>query len=147
MFAADDEQSDWFGGDGARGWWEDDDEERSSPIRDKSAVQENDPAFQALLEGSFKHMSESSKRAFADRVRWLKSGMVSHVQKKSSYFLHVLWTAVGLVYNFIWLFQGERTIRAGRRRLRDTRAGFSVLTSANEKLSRFLQDPTQLELR
>ncbi|GLH12340.1 Uncharacterized protein GBIM_17071 [Gryllus bimaculatus] len=41
----------------------------------------------------------------------------------------------------------DREIRAGRRRLRPERPGFSVLTSANEKLSRFLQDSAQSELR
>ncbi|XP_063238527.1 G patch domain-containing protein 2-like isoform X3 [Bacillus rossius redtenbacheri] len=40
-----------------------------------------------------------------------------------------------------------REIRAGRRRIRGERPGFSILTSANEKLSRFLQDPGQSELR
>ncbi|KAE8741755.1 hypothetical protein FOCC_FOCC012703 [Frankliniella occidentalis] len=40
-----------------------------------------------------------------------------------------------------------RQIRAGRRRLRNSRGGFTVLTSANEKLSRFLQDLNQSELR
>lgn len=40
-----------------------------------------------------------------------------------------------------------RQIRAGRRRLQNNRAAFTVLTSANEKLSRFLQDSNQCELR
>lgn len=40
-----------------------------------------------------------------------------------------------------------RQIRAGRRRLQNNRAAFTVLTSANEKLSRFLQDSNQSELR
>lgn len=41
-----------------------------------------------------------------------------------------------------------REIRAGRRHLGAQRGpSFSILTSANEKLSRFLQDPAQLELR
>uniref|UniRef100_A0A1B6CD41 G patch domain-containing protein n=2 Tax=Clastoptera arizonana TaxID=38151 RepID=A0A1B6CD41_9HEMI len=42
---------------------------------------------------------------------------------------------------------GGREIRGGRRRVRTEKPGFSVLTSANEKLSRFLQDPAQSELR
>lgn len=40
-----------------------------------------------------------------------------------------------------------RYIRGGRRRLRSDKAGFTVLTSANEKLSRFLQDPDKSQLR
>ena len=40
-----------------------------------------------------------------------------------------------------------RQIRAGRRQLQNNRAAFTVLTSANEKLSRFLQDSNQSELR
>ncbi|XP_014283126.1 G patch domain-containing protein 2-like isoform X1 [Halyomorpha halys] len=40
-----------------------------------------------------------------------------------------------------------REIRGGRRRVRSDRASFSVLTSANEKLSRFLQDPEKSQLR
>lgn len=39
-----------------------------------------------------------------------------------------------------------REIRAGRRRV-DNKPGYSIITSANEKVSRFLQDPTQSELR
>ncbi|XP_046664993.1 G patch domain-containing protein 2 [Homalodisca vitripennis] len=42
---------------------------------------------------------------------------------------------------------GGREIRGGRRRVRAEKPGFSVLTSANEKLSKFLQDPAQSELR
>ncbi|XP_065333744.1 G patch domain-containing protein 2-like [Cloeon dipterum] len=40
-----------------------------------------------------------------------------------------------------------REIRAGRRRLEKGRPGFSILSSANERLSRFLQDPRQTQLR
>ncbi|XP_026481884.1 uncharacterized protein LOC113389050 [Ctenocephalides felis] len=40
-----------------------------------------------------------------------------------------------------------REIRAGCRRIREERPGFTVLTSANELLSRFLQDRHQTELR
>ena len=44
--------------------------------------------------------------------------------------------------------QPGREIRAGRRHLGAQRGpAFSILTSANEKLSRFLQDPAQSELR
>jgi len=39
-----------------------------------------------------------------------------------------------------------REIRAGRRHV-DNKPGYSIITSANEKVSRFLQDPTQSELR
>ncbi|XP_039294082.1 G patch domain-containing protein 2 isoform X4 [Nilaparvata lugens] len=45
------------------------------------------------------------------------------------------------------LGRGHREIRGGRRRVRSEKPGFSVLTSANEKLSKFLQDPAQSELR
>lgn len=40
-----------------------------------------------------------------------------------------------------------REIRAGRRRLRDRRPGFTIVSSVNEKISRFLQDPEQNELK
>uniref|UniRef100_T1I0P7 Tantalus-like domain-containing protein n=1 Tax=Rhodnius prolixus TaxID=13249 RepID=T1I0P7_RHOPR len=40
-----------------------------------------------------------------------------------------------------------REIRGGRRRVRSDKASFTVLTSANEKLSRFLQDPAKSQLR
>ncbi|XP_075233492.1 uncharacterized protein LOC142331456 isoform X2 [Lycorma delicatula] len=43
--------------------------------------------------------------------------------------------------------RGGREIRGGRRRVRGEKPSFSILTSANEKLSRFLQDPAQSELR
>lgn len=39
-----------------------------------------------------------------------------------------------------------REIRAGRRHV-DNKPGYSIITSANEKVSRFLQDPTQSELK
>ncbi|XP_069988004.1 G patch domain-containing protein 2-like isoform X2 [Penaeus vannamei] len=41
----------------------------------------------------------------------------------------------------------RREIRAGRRRIRDRKPGFSIVSSVNDKVSRFLQDPTQSELR
>ncbi|XP_063867626.1 G patch domain-containing protein 2-like isoform X10 [Scylla paramamosain] len=41
----------------------------------------------------------------------------------------------------------RREIRAGRRRLRDRKPGFSIVSSVNDKVSRFLQDPLQSELR
>ncbi|XP_059484055.1 G patch domain-containing protein 2-like isoform X2 [Neocloeon triangulifer] len=40
-----------------------------------------------------------------------------------------------------------REIRSGRRRLEKGRPGFSILSSANERLSKFLQDPCQTQLR
>ncbi|XP_055694274.1 uncharacterized protein LOC129796395 [Lutzomyia longipalpis] len=40
-----------------------------------------------------------------------------------------------------------REIRAGCRRIREERPGFSIITSVNEDLSRFLQDGQQMELR
>lgn len=40
-----------------------------------------------------------------------------------------------------------REIRGGRRRVRSDKASFSILTSANEQLSRFLRDPGRSELR
>lgn len=39
-----------------------------------------------------------------------------------------------------------REIRAGRRHV-NNKPGYSIITSANEKVSRFLQDPTQSELK
>ncbi|XP_067638538.1 uncharacterized protein [Eurosta solidaginis] len=40
-----------------------------------------------------------------------------------------------------------REIRAGCRRIKDERPGFRIKTSVNERLSRFLQDPRQLQIR
>ncbi|XP_046486217.1 G patch domain-containing protein 2 isoform X1 [Neodiprion pinetum] len=47
-----------------------------------------------------------------------------------------------------WIRDGlsGREIRAGRRRV-DNKPGYSIITSANEKVSRFLQDPSQSELK
>jgi len=42
---------------------------------------------------------------------------------------------------------GDREIRGGLRRVRSVKPSFSVLTSANEKVSRFLRDPAQSELK
>ncbi|XP_050522358.1 G patch domain-containing protein 2-like [Daktulosphaira vitifoliae] len=42
---------------------------------------------------------------------------------------------------------GDREIRGGLRRVRSVKPSFSVLTSANEKVSQFLRDPAQSELR
>ncbi|XP_011187597.1 uncharacterized protein LOC105215402 isoform X2 [Zeugodacus cucurbitae] len=40
-----------------------------------------------------------------------------------------------------------REIRAGCRRIKDERPGFSIKTSVNERLARFLQDPRQVQIR
>lgn len=40
-----------------------------------------------------------------------------------------------------------REIRAGCRRIRDERPGFTILSAANEQLSKFLRDPCQDELK
>ncbi|XP_011213703.2 uncharacterized protein LOC105233340 isoform X3 [Bactrocera dorsalis] len=40
-----------------------------------------------------------------------------------------------------------REIRAGCRRIKDERPGFSIKTSVNERLARFLQDPRQTQIR
>ncbi|XP_067011471.2 G patch domain-containing protein 2 isoform X3 [Anabrus simplex] len=116
----DDEQSDWFGEPG-KSWWEDDSQDRSrTPIRlaDEDTDREDcDPAFQAILAASFEHLSEEAKQTYKARVQWLREGL------------------------------SGREIRAGRRRIRNEHPGFSIVTSANEKLSRFLQDPGQSELR
>jgi len=41
----------------------------------------------------------------------------------------------------------NREIRAGRRRVHPSKSMFSIKTSANEQLSKFLQDPGQSEIR
>uniref|UniRef100_W8BCI3 Uncharacterized protein n=2 Tax=Ceratitis capitata TaxID=7213 RepID=W8BCI3_CERCA len=43
--------------------------------------------------------------------------------------------------------KGIREIRAGCRRIKDERPGFSIKTSVNERLARFLQDPRQTQIR
>ncbi|PSN52427.1 hypothetical protein C0J52_16256 [Blattella germanica] len=123
----DDEQSDWWGGDAGsvcgKGWWEDDEEEQTSGIprvgsdRATDGEEDSDPAFRAILTGSFEHLSEEAKQAYRVHMQWIREGL------------------------------NGREIRAGRRRIRGERPGFSIVTSANEKLSRFLQDPGQSELR
>ncbi|XP_017475621.1 PREDICTED: uncharacterized protein LOC108365914 isoform X1 [Rhagoletis zephyria] len=40
-----------------------------------------------------------------------------------------------------------REIRAGCRRIKEERPGFSIKTSVNERLARFLQDPRQVQIR
>ncbi|KAF0772562.1 G patch domain-containing protein 2-like isoform X1 [Aphis craccivora] len=46
-----------------------------------------------------------------------------------------------------FLKKSDREIRGGLRRVRSVKPSFSVITSANEKVSRFLRDPAQSELR
>ncbi|XP_017784686.1 PREDICTED: G patch domain-containing protein 2 isoform X2 [Nicrophorus vespilloides] len=46
-----------------------------------------------------------------------------------------------------WNDNDSREFRAGCRRLGDERPGFSINTSANEKVARFLQDTSKSELR
>lgn len=123
----DDEQSDWWGGDAGsvcgKGFW--DDEERDQMFGASQggadsaadADEDSDPAFHAILTGSFEHLTEEAKQAYRVHMQWIREGL------------------------------NGREIRAGRRRIRGARPGFSIVTSANEKLSRFLQDPGQSELR
>lgn len=116
----DDEQSDWFGGEHGRGWWEDDEGPPGAVggADDDDDDDEEDPTFKAILCGSFDHLSEEAKESYRAHVRFLRQGV-----------------------------NGCREIRGGRRRVRNERPGFSISTSANEKLSRFLQDPAQMELK
>ncbi|XP_069678931.1 G patch domain-containing protein 2 isoform X3 [Periplaneta americana] len=123
----DDEQSDWWGGDAGsvcgRGWWEEEDEQTSGPSQVGGDIvtdvdEDSDSTFHAILTGSLDPLSEEmSKQAYRVNMQWLREGL------------------------------SGREIRAGRRRVRGERPGFSIVTSANEKLSRFLQDPGQSELR
>ncbi|XP_047099477.1 G patch domain-containing protein 2 isoform X1 [Schistocerca piceifrons] len=115
----DDEQSDWFGGEHGHGWWEDDEGPPGAVGgADDDDCGEEDPTFKAILCGSFEHLSEEAKESYRAHVRFLRQGI-----------------------------NGCREIRGGRRRVRNERPGFSISTSANEKLSRFLQDPAQMELK
>lgn len=101
----DDEQSDWFG----ESNWVDDE----STTEDKVTA---DPALQAILNGSYEHLSDEAKRNYRQRIQCIRDGL------------------------------SGREIRAGRRHV-DNKPGYSIITSANEKVSRFLQDPSQSELR
>ncbi|XP_046383805.1 G patch domain-containing protein 2 isoform X2 [Ischnura elegans] len=138
----DDEQSDWFcepgaayGIPGVKTWWEVSGDGSSGGAMEGSAVcnarragmqededtdwddQEDDATFKAILTGSFEHLSEEAKMRYRNRVKWIANGL------------------------------NGREIRGGRRRIRSEKPAFSVTTSANEKLSRFLQDSGQSELR
>lgn len=105
-FAGDDEQSDWVC---ETGLWD----EGETTVEEKVAA---DPAFQALLHGSFEHLSEEAKKNNRQRIQWIRD------------------------------IPNGREIRAGRRHV-DNIPGYSIITSANEKVSRFLQDPSQSELK
>ncbi|XP_046463290.1 G patch domain-containing protein 2-like isoform X2 [Daphnia pulex] len=138
---ADDEQSDWYQENGptwgvpGNPWWERDGPQRQFRFRAAGAVggtveeleaddtDQDDAAgeekkFQQLLKGSWQHLSDEAKDAYRLRMQKLRDRIPG------------------------------REIRAGRRHLGAQRGpSFSILTSANEKLSRFLQDPAQSELR
>lgn len=112
---ADDEQSDFFhesgpaaGISGIDSWWED---EKFITVDSH----EMDSKFQAILSGSFEHLSEAAKHAYHAKV--------SHLTARAG-----------------------REIRAGRRRLGKTRPSFSIVSSVNDKISRFMQDPLQNKL-
>ncbi|RZF37661.1 hypothetical protein LSTR_LSTR003072 [Laodelphax striatellus] len=115
----DDEQSDWFGESGAAGGG------GGGGVGGGRGLWEDSdklfdmelPTFQALLTGNL-DLDHPAATDADSRVRALKDR----------------------------LGRGHREIRGGRRRVRSEKPGFSVLTSANEKLSKFLQDPAQSEL-
>lgn len=66
------------------------------------------------------------------------TGSLDHISDRAKQTYRMLAEGIG---------RRGREIRGGRRRVRAERPGFSIFTSANEKLSRFLQDPAQSELR
>ncbi|CAG2058640.1 unnamed protein product [Timema podura] len=80
---ADDEQSDWFGGDssGRGGWWEEGDGGDSSrphsalAMEDTDSEEIGDPAFKAILAGSFEHLSEEAKQAYRAHMMWVREGL------------------------------------------------------------------------
>ncbi|KAK6634053.1 hypothetical protein RUM43_001666 [Polyplax serrata] len=81
-------------------------------------LEADDAALQSILNTPLEQMAtDNVKQAYKERVEWLKRDF------------------------------GDREIRGGRRRVRTERPGFTVLTSANEKLSRFLQDCDQVTLK
>lgn len=137
---ADDEQSDWYQENGptwgvpGNPWWERDSiprqfrfrtagtvggvEELEADDTDQDDATGEEKKFQQLLKGSWQHLSDEAKDAYRLRMQKLRDRIPG------------------------------REIRAGRRHLGAQRGpSFSILTSANEKLSRFLQDPAQSELR
>lgn len=102
----DDEQSDWIG---ESSWWDDAESTNEEKVT-------SDPALQAILHGSFEHLTDEAKKNYRQRMQWIRDGL------------------------------SGREIRAGRRRV-DNKPSYSIITSANEKVSRFLQDPSQSELK
>lgn len=130
---ADDEQSDWYQESGPsweaagmKPWWERDHDFpfRASADEDLETEETEDEGtsdekkFRQLLKGSWHHLSDEAKNAYQLRMQKLRDRIPG------------------------------REMRAGRRHLGAQRGpSFSILTSANEKLSRFLQDPAQSELR
>ncbi|XP_071440652.1 G patch domain-containing protein 2 isoform X2 [Hetaerina americana] len=138
----DDEQSDWFcepgaayGIPGVKTWWEMGGDGSSGGGMEGGGVckthhagmpededtdwddQEEAATFKAIVAGSFEHLSKEAIMMYRNGVKRIANGM------------------------------NGREIRGGRRRVRSEKPAFSVTTSANEKLSRFLQDSGQSELR
>lgn len=86
--AGDDEQSDWWGGDAGsvcgKGLWDEDEGDQTSGNSqggaDKvtDADEDSDPAFHAILTGSFEHLSEEAKQAYRVHMQWIREGLVSY---------------------------------------------------------------------
>lgn len=144
---ADDEQSDWYqesgptwGVPGLKSWWEIKDPSplgpssidfRFRPLGVSTSNEDDvdgeeteddvvweERKFHQLLKGSWSHLNDEAKDAYRLRMQKLRDRIPG------------------------------REIRAGRRHLGAQRGpAFSILTSANEKLSRFLQDSAQSEIR
>jgi hypothetical protein len=87
--AGDDEQSDWWGGDAGsvcgKGFWDDDEGDQTSGAsqggadRGTDADEDSDPAFHAILTGSFEHLSEEAKQAYRVHMQWIREGLVSTI--------------------------------------------------------------------
>jgi hypothetical protein len=87
--AGDDEQSDWWGGDAGsvcgKGFWDDEERDQmlgaSQGCTDRAADidEDSDPAFCAILTGSFEHLSEEAKQAYRVHMQWIREGLVSNV--------------------------------------------------------------------
>jgi hypothetical protein len=41
--------------------------------------EDSDPAFHAILTGSFEHLSEEAKQAYRVHMQWIREGLVSYV--------------------------------------------------------------------
>lgn len=80
-FSGDDEQSDWFGGECGsigRGWWEEEGgDDAASGLSPPGPGDPVDPTFQAILNGSFEHLSEEAKQSYKTHIQLLRQGMVS----------------------------------------------------------------------